>query len=459
MMGEVERNDPAGSALLKRHTAFFYVLSLFFLCSNIHLQQDAAAATPAQDFRIGYIFAVLLVFISIFQCREVWQKFVGHPEVGRYSKVIGIMILLSSVSGVCVLGRGFFNTFLLLSLVICVAYGYLFAFLSSKFPLERILSSYLFACKAAVILGAFQQVVWLLFRFDLNMLLASWGINRSNLEVEGFLVRADSFWQEPAHYGQFLSVASILAIFIILGPTHKKWTLDRLLSKGWAWAVVISMLLTFSLSALLPIVIAFICCVFMRYYRRRSIILFAPLVITCSASSAIQGRLVGLLFEFGDARFLNLSIWTLYSNFQTALVSMVRAPFGLGPGNHYWAYHYWVNQHLDINLVLDQTFLYQNARDGSSLLFRFMTEFGLLGVAFFGFWVWRLVRLLGTKVYLSNPYALVEMAGILGFMAFSLRQGAYSIFEPWLFLLIACVARAARMRSRPWPYLGGAPTD
>lgn len=439
------QDDVAGAAPRQRKTVFFFVFGLFLLFSNIQLKPSAAVS--AHDIRIGYLFAVVLILGSLPQTRGAWRRFFCSKEAASLAWTLVPMLLLSSLSGIYVLGSGFFNTFMLLSLVICAVYGYLFAFMAYQFRLETVLTPYLFVCKLAVILGTVQQIAWLLFHFDLNAVISSWGINRANMDVDGFLIRANSFWQEPAHYGQFLSVATVLGVFVILGPGSKGQGLGRLLSKGWAWAIVISMLSTFSLSALFPIPLALSCCALMKGYRKYSIVLLGLLILTCIASSQIQERLVGLIFEFGDARYLNLSIWTFYSNFQTSVVSLLRAPFGLGPGNHYWAYQYWINTFQDLSSLPDQAFLFQNARDGSSLIFRFVTEFGLMGIAFIGFWLLRLGRLLRTKLYLSSPHVLVEMAGILGFMAFSLRQGAYSIFEPWLFLLIAFMARTARFKA------------
>jgi len=109
-------------------------------------------------------------------------------------------------------------------------------------------------------------------------------------------------------------------------------------------------------------------------------------------------------------------------------------------GNHHIAYAEWLNRTNLEGFSSEQFYL--NARDAGSMLIRLLTEFGFPSLLIWIYLIFRSVVLgiRGKIRSIASPF--VEFVGISAFLTLCLRQGSYSLFDPWFFLLVFIQARA-----------------
>ena len=219
---------------------------------------------------------------------------------------------------------------------------------------------------------------------------AVFGIIQFALSFQGIEIlikvpgRLDSLAYEPSHYA------------IAIGPmvyfTFRNMLRTKNIFDIKGWAIVFSLLLTVSLTAL---AILFVCGIMLASQKRGAVIATGFLIAAFYLysyqellPSGIQDRVAALNtvsvtdVNTGDAD--NMSVVSPISNWEVAIDSVIEKGriFGNGFGGHYYAYFdyfrgfdFKFRQHFGINAIA-----------GHSLFIRFVSEFGILG--FLGYVGW-----------------------------------------------------------------------
>jgi hypothetical protein len=345
---------------------------------------------------------------------------------------------LSTISGIAVLGpSGLSATFYQAVSVICL-YSVAFITLRRLYSAEEILVLYVKVVKWAVVAAGVQILFWILFKRDSTEWLRTIGLTSRFGGEEGFFVRVTAWWQEPAQFAAFLSLGLLLAALPLPSSLAKKLNLGI----GWRGAMVATFALTFSTSAMPVVIFIFLVYSIDRHRKLALIILCVVVVVWVLSSGMIGSRLLALRDLSANQGETNLSVWALSSNLMASYKSLGAAPFGLGVGNHSVAYAEWLKGVSLEGFSRDQFYL--NARDAGSMLIRLLTEFGFPSVLIWIYLISRSVRLAvqGRIRFVSSLF--IEFIGISAFLTMCLRQGSYSLFDPWFFLLVFIQARTVK---------------
>ncbi|MDB4142972.1 hypothetical protein N9733_05875 [Akkermansiaceae bacterium] len=233
--------------------------------------------------------------------------------------------------------------------------------------------------------------------------------------------RLDSLAYEPSHYAVAIAPAVFLALWSLIRKRHfRDWK---------SWVIVISMCLTVSLTS----VIVMFVCVAMVTLNKKGIwmalavvagmvwLLSNPKYLPKDISSRIEASQT--YSETGGAldKQNNSSVLSAASNWKVAKTTIERGRIlGNGLGGNSYAYHeilgntgFALHAHYGANDI-----------SGHCLLIRCISEFGIIGVIFYGFWMMRGIKAIVTEQQiwraLSAVYLVGRMVKIGGFMDYGM---------------------------------------
>jgi hypothetical protein len=234
----------------------------------------------------------------------------------------------------------------------------------------RLRIAYLRTCQVAAGLGILQYAVSLA---GVSILIKQPG-------------RLDSLTYEPSHY----AIAVAPAVYLAMR--------DMFVRRNWnsplEWMLLASVMLTFSVTALL--VIGFSACVL--FFKRGGVVVAALVLgmffflfthqeylpeevkkrVEASEEVFVEGK------EVHEIR--NKSLLSPLSNWEVACASLGKGRLlGNGIGGHFHAYH----EHFGTITFFDSKNFAVNAIGGHSLFIRMASELGLLGLGVYLYWIWK----------------------------------------------------------------------
>jgi hypothetical protein len=406
---------------------------LLIALNNLAISQAIPGSGP--EIRVGYVMAVALIIWAWWFGKREWFPKQKQHHTDLFVKLLVGLLLVSTLSGIITIGILHLSSSFITALAVIILYSVTLYTLSKLFAEYELLEMYLKVVKVAVVAAWGQQLAWLMFKLDSTSLIRAIGFSCRFGGSEGWFARVTAWWQEPAHFAQFL----VLAVLIAVLPIPVSLAKSLKLSPAWKIAILGAFVLTFSTSAL-PVVL-FISLAFAVDRRRQWALLVVCALVTVwiLGSHTISDRVQAIGSVSDDLADSNLSLWAITSNFLASVNSLPLAPFGLGVGNHVVAYEAWLKSIEVSALSSDQ--LYINSRDGGSMVTRLLTEFGIPSLVIWIYLTFRAVVLAVRKRVRIDRLQFVEYLGISSFFTLCLRQGSYSLFDPWFFLLLMLSAR------------------
>lgn len=349
-----------------------------------------------------------LLYGSIFDVYQLGLAAIGIFQIRSLQKLTPI---LASIVGLLVLG-----------VLLLTTYGYPYDILLKQglaiFFIYLGYGSLLLKVKPTKMLKAYKKVVLVMAVFGIAQWVLSLGGVMIFMKVAG---RLDSLAYEPSHYAVAIAPAVFLALWSLVRKRH--W-------RDWkSWIVLISMSLTVSLTS---VVIIFVCVAMITFNKNG---IWAALVVA--------GVMAGLLSNprhlpdeiasrieaseaYGETgseldKQTNSSVLSAASNWEVATITMERGRIlGNGFGGHSHAYY----EILGNTSFINHYRFGMNAISGHSLLIRCVSEFGILGIAFYILWMIRGIKSVVTERQiwwaLSTVYLVARMFKIGGFMDYGM---------------------------------------
>jgi len=271
----------------------------------------------------------------------------------------------------------------------------------------------------------FLQIILMVYQF----LSANFGF--SNIRYSHFFFnfpRVSGFFNEPAN------IAISLSPFYFIVINQKKWFIQHF---GYFSVIILYIIIVFSPSATLFAVIIMNLIIFAlsKYHMNGRhifrfityvffmIILFSLVIIYIPNI----GHRISSVFKYFQVGALtgisNISALIYIKGYQMASYALINYPLGVGFINMEVLNDYSSVSHLS------PTLYELNKENGSSMLFKIVSEYGILGLMFFGGCFFRLIKLARYKG------DIIEQAFLFSFLASGVRGPTY--FDGALFIGIS----------------------
>lgn len=288
-----------------------------------------------------------------------------------------------------------------------------------KYDVTTVAKYYVNAALVLSVIAIVQEVILILIP----------GINlpffrMANYDFVGPFPRVSSLFLEPAHFAFFLAPAVFLCFDTLVNGNN------NLLKRRQILVILLAFILTFSSSGF---VVFFLLPFFFfkpRYFLYYSIFVVA-LVATIVNVDFFRVRFEDT-FKFlsndTDISTVNLSTFSLVSNFEAAKVNFLSNPFvGGGFGSH-------ERQYMGLfkslpawgNLAL-------NYNDAGSLFLRIMSELGLFGLLVFLIFI---IRFKIKKREVPREMKIVNNMALMIFVVALLRNGHFFNYAFWIFVAL-----------------------
>jgi len=404
-----------GNKIIKSIISYTLLTSLFLTGSG--WQTDGLVVYWYYPFYILIALYGLIVFHRIHKGIAVACLFImAYAITSAQFGFDGLMYSLKQVLNL------FFHTFVF------------YTFLQHEdYNFEAIFTKYIRVCKIVLLLGFFQIAFWQLGYSEL-FLLAFPYLRDTNISI-----RFQSIMQEPAIIGLLFTPVIFLSIRNLFSRK------SLLMGKGWSMAFIIAYLLTFSLVAYIGLAAALLVFHFRLTPWRRVFtsvvvvtvimaLLFASYAFIPSLKLRIDDSIAGIANDFTKEEVFkssNLSTYAALSNLHVTKRSLRENPvLGVGLGSYLLAYE----RYLPDNM---KSYSSLNNQDGSSMALRLLTETGMIGAAFFMFFLFRHKAGFNTSFLRHDEILWIINAGIfVMIILFLLRNGNYTINGKILFLLL-----------------------
>lgn len=405
---------------MKMDRTNFWIMVAVFLCSITFF------TTPFE----GYLYYLIFFAVGPFLL----------PKYGFNKKLLGIFALLL-VIGVLHIGlgnntpKGFLKTFL--GAFLSTSFYYL-AMRYNNLDAGRVFRFYL---KGAYVVAWIGLIQWVSFIFhftpgyNFGWILNKWSV--SQLGGTG-LIRLNSILSEPSTYAMIIGPAAFVSICHFFFPEKIE------ISRKYAALILFTYFL--SLSSVTFIALFLMLFLLMINYASIRQVVFTAIVVPLMISflynnvSDFRERVNSstALFEDGEnmvknrlfLTYINGSSFTQFDNFIVAYNNFIRNPLtGTGLGSHPVAYgKYSLTRFFEM-----EGFDVSNKQDANSLLFRLMSETGLLGLVFFFVIIFRCYVRRNRKTG-NTEYWIISNALLVVIALYLLRQGHYFINGFPLFL-------------------------
>lgn len=305
----------------------------------------------------------------------------------------------------------------------------------NKYNVVEVFSIYLKTCYIICFLGILQELTYLIFHIEYH-----------------YQYKVTSIVSEPSHLAITLAPAFFFAINKLFFKSD-----TTLISRKGAWLIFITWLLTMSAVAMLG-VIASIIIIALNKYNILSIRVKASQVAYMAVATLVLGlslytiyvKLPFIKYRVDDTWSVinpertrkignvNLSTYTLYSNFQVTLEALKVNPlFGSGLGTHSYNYDKFIDKVYNFEtLSYRQTEF--NKDDANSLMLRLLSELGLFGLLLFLIFLYthNIRSPSNSGSQLITELWLINNGCLLFFIMRLLRFGNYSVLGFFLFLFL-----------------------
>jgi len=242
---------------------------------------------------------------------------------------------------------------------------------------DKLFRIYLKFCIVVAVIAIIQEASFLVgFKYGCDFSYLSPYIDQCGTTLG--MLRVTSIFQEPSHFGSAMMPALFISILNIL-----KWE-NNYISKRASCLIIISILLSFSVTAYVGIIIAFIL-IMLNHQRGR---LIAVCIITLIGFSFVSYRYlpavkrrvddtVAVISGKKSLNNVNMTTFSFLSNGYVAYKSFMNDPlFGSGIGSHPISYDRYIEQIIGP----EKRFINISKGAASSLFFRLISETGLFGV-------------------------------------------------------------------------------
>ena len=300
------------------------------------------------------------------------------------------LLLLLIISTLCILNLSIFfyttNFFLQILNVVSYFSFYVFALSRIQFSLKRVISIYFSVLTFYLVAGYFYILIYWISPQAYTLLINLLG--QANTIGTGIVgVRFFSIFHEPSHFIQFAAFG-YMYLFVTWLTQSRRISMTYLIILG------VSLVLTRSALALLPLLAPMIVLLIRYLFTSKGLIVFAammsllvveltvgviPQAITQRFSDLITG-----LYDPNALTQLNASSGSLVNAFYVAIQTLQNTyGSGIGFGSFKEAFELYSSKETSINLY--------NSVSGGSLLIRVMTELGLFGLLLLlGFFIFKL---------------------------------------------------------------------
>ncbi|MDZ5065937.1 O-antigen ligase family protein [Clostridium perfringens] len=286
------------------------------------------------------------------------------------------------------------------------------------------------------IIGIIQEIGYLLnieFLYNYSYI----GLNNSITQT-GIFMRVTSLYSEPAH----LAIGLMGGISVIFSKKLINFKVGNLISD---LVIFICMLFTFSMVVYLTIAIIasyFLFFIFKGFKNKSKIIfiglivLFAFIYVSNDALIIIKYKIDSLFTLNQNLDTNNLSSFAVFSNYKIALEKLKDGYLlGTGLDSHYKTYFTYINNIYQGNSIV----MYLNYNDAASLYIRIFSEFGLIGIAIYLYYLIKNLFFYNKKYkYYYNLYVISRIS-LICLICYGVRMGNYSnpiLFLFWCILII-----------------------
>lgn len=385
-----------------------YIFIIFFLIGYFY---------HYRNFRINSSFPIILIILSLVSLVNVYF---GNDT---------IFLVMKQVFGILITGSAYY---LLIKI--------------NRYKINNLFKIYLRIALIVASIGIFQEISFLAgFKQGYNY---SWLIQKwKYFTATGGMLRINSIFMEPSHFAISMAPAFFVSLLNIL----KK---DSPYSNFRYGSIIICMsyILTFSAIAYIAILISLLLLVsFLRNFKYSvGLLLIIPVLVYTAYRYSPEIRMrvnatIGVAkgaIKANDSN-LHLSVYSLITNALVAYSSFSTNPlFGCGLGSHPISYAKFIRSNLAVGFW-QKDLPEANKMDAGSLLFRLISETGLLGTLIVFYFVlrFRLYRKNNESLYIINTAIFVLF--ILQF----LRQGHY--FYNGLFFFVWMYYFAYKIYNNP----------
>ena len=308
----------------------------------------------------------------------------------------------------------------------------------NKQNLPQIFSLYMKMCIIVIGIGYvqfFSSITNFKWGYDYSWILNKWAI--TYIDSFSSIPRVNSIMPEPAHYVSLLSPAIFYVIFKLKNG-----------SKNYVYAtyLLLGYLLSTSTLGFLVLLVMY-AVISIRKIKLLPVISFGVISITATLLAynnidLFKQRIDSLLFlssnnDLNDITTSNvdLSSFTLVNNGYVTFKTILNSPFiGHGFGSRTLSYQRY--SFLDPN----SSFIDLNVEDGSSLVFRIMSELGLIGMLGFLYFL-RKIYIRRAEATIVN-FELLELkainnACIVGLLPFLIRGSSFYLYGVPLYIWLA----------------------
>jgi hypothetical protein len=370
----------------------------WFLVGSVFIDNVYIVNNWGFDFRVQYLAFIIVIPVYL----------IAFPlKINLRSLLTGFIISLFLFVSPLIAGTPLTGSIRQLLLIFTCAFPFYCMFNSFDFDVFPAFRIYLFFSRAISIL-AIAQFIFILIGFKPGYDYSYLGFDMSRLEPE--TLRIQAWMAEPS----FLAYILIPSLFYYLASAFNLRERGKKISIAYALIIVIAMALTRSLISYMSITIALTVIFFSAYsvLRKPLAILFSILLIIVFSLFAYQVPPVKmriddtlLVLEGQDLESVNLSTFHFFNNLRVVAHSLDVHPFfGTGFGNYYIAYDKYADHSNDDPKIIP---------DGASLLFRLLTETGLVFTSLYLFWVFR------------NRIKIKTVSGTDGFLLWVVNNGVF----------------------------------
>jgi len=306
----------------------------------------------------------------------------------------------------------------------------IFSFISSyRNRLAEIMHIYFKYVFFVVCIAIFQIVVYVIFKktFLPQNLISGFVSNDTYSsfapEILGFLPRAVGLSSEPASYCIMILPGVFMSLMIIMGQSYE----IGLYSRKMAYTILLGFILSFSLVGYFGLFLCIIALTknFRSNFRIIGILMlgFASLLFFISKTSVgskmssifeIQQDVAGYEYQSSD-----LSAFALLSNVFVAKEALQKSYYlGTGINSHKETYDETIYNHFSTSQVIVEL----NRQDAGSLFIRLISEFGLPGIIFFIYFLYKF------KIKNKSEPSIVKSINSLSLVmliSYSVRNGGY----------------------------------
>jgi hypothetical protein len=405
------------SAFKKRE---FSLLNLIFI--SIFISYGFGNLGGKIPFYISQVLVYLLLFLSIIKILASRKSITIPIWYISYLFLLAMSVLLSI---------DLFDNVAKKQLINMIFYPLAFYFFVIISDFNKVIKTYLKFCLYASIIAILQEIGFLLgikYLYDFTI----YGVQML-YNTTGPFLRVTSIATEPSWFIYYI----LPGLYYSIANIFDKNTYSEFLSKWESSIILLASLITFSLNGYIAILVITLTFFFKSYTDKQSVNLLKKIIIVLGLIvffrivlnvPSIEERIDALLNLKEGYTSTNLSVFAIVSNFLVTKEGLIDNPLlGIGFFGHRFNYQDHINQYYSVNEI----YMYLNNVDAANMFFRLLSEFGLLGLSLFLFFLYNYkIKDTGESLKYINSMALVAL------FIYSIRNGQYNTPFFWLYTII-----------------------